>query len=599
MLSLYYGMDDFDNSRTLNMPSFGTNQNMNLTGDITDQANWGNGGAALSWQRNWTTGFTSTLTAAVSHYFKNSVRYSNINDKNSSTGNNRAFNDQSYENNRVNDQTIRLNNSWVLGRSHYLEFGAEATRNTVKYDYIFSEDLGKTIREGESLQTALYLQDRYKPFSKLEVTPGLRAVRYGLTQEIYLEPRLSTIYHATDKFRLKAAGGLYHQFVNDLVRENPMQGDQDFWTLADNKVVPVNRAEHFIGGGSYETEGYLFDVEGYRKNLAGLTQYGAFRFQLGPPPDPSNGDRPAYDFNSLFFTGTGYAQGVEFLAQKKFGSNTGWVTYALSRTMYDFPGLSDTPYPASHDSTNEFKVVDSYKWKRFTFAGNWVFATGKPTAEPTGSEDVVFPSGRTFTRPIFGAINGGRLPNYHRLDLSTTWDFYKGETNQARMGVSVFNVYNHANVWRREYRFFDGEELTTDVNYLGLTFSAFFNVDLKVPSEERKAGPAWSKADSKDENSEKRWDKAAKVYDFYGHVVSMVPDRVTVKTATGTQDLVLVKSTVKGEPEYEKDAYVHIYYRQQAEGNVATMIVRKVKHHFEIPASAQNTASVTGGGGFR
>ena len=66
-------------------------------------------------------------------------------------------------------------------------------------------------------------------------------------------------------------------------------------------------------------------------------------------------------------------------------------------------------------------------------------------------------NGRTFYIPIFGDKNGTRLPDYHRLDLSATWDFFQGEGSQAQMGVSVFNAYNHPNVWRREYNYVDGE----------------------------------------------------------------------------------------------------------------------------------------------
>jgi ferric enterobactin receptor len=57
--SLYYGMDDFDNSRSLNLPSFGSSQDRTLSGGITDLAHWGNAGASLSWQRNWTRTYTA------------------------------------------------------------------------------------------------------------------------------------------------------------------------------------------------------------------------------------------------------------------------------------------------------------------------------------------------------------------------------------------------------------------------------------------------------------------------------------------------------------------------------------------------------------
>jgi hypothetical protein len=423
----------------------------------------------------------------------------------------------------------------------------------------------------------------------------MRISRYSVTDATYIEPRLSAIFSATQRLKLKVAGGRYYQFVSDLVRENPMEGDQDFWTLADNNRIPVSAANHYIAGGSYETNRFLFDVEAYQKDLSGLTQFGVFR----PAPPDADESSGTFDFDDLFFHGSGKAQGVEILAQKKFGSNTGWITYALGRVMYDFPGISSTPFPASHDSTNEIKIVDSYRWKKFTFSGSWVFATGKPTTVPAGSEEMVMPDGRVFERPTYGATNGSRLPDYHRLDLSATWDFYNGESSRARTGVSIFNAYNRANVWRREYRYFDGEELATDVNYLGLTVSAFLNYDLDVPSEEKKAGPAWSSGVSKKDENRPKSAKPAKVYDFYGNVVSMDDRRLTARTQQGEQEFIIVKNTVKGEPEYEKGAYVHVYYRHQTDGNVVTMIMRKVKNPSQVPGIAASAAASSGSGAIR
>jgi ferric enterobactin receptor len=582
VFSLYYGKDNYDNSRSLDLPNFGPSENIALSGEITDLSRWGNAGTSLNWRRDWTSGFSSTLTLAVSHYFKNSHRASSINADSSTSGSGREFGNNSYENNRVNDQTLRWANSWVLGRRNYLEFGAEITRNEVDYNFTFDTDTDTTVHSGEGLVEAFYLQDRYQPFSRFEITPGLRITRYTVTDKTYMEPRLSAIVSATNRLKFKAAGGRYYQFVSDLIRENPMEGDQDFWTLGDDKWIPVSAANQYIGGASYESDRFLLDVEAYHKDLSGLTTFGVFR----EPPTDLDESSDRFDFDDLFFHGSGKAQGAEFLAQKKFGSNTGWITYALGRVMYDFPAISDTPYPASHDSTHEFKIVDSYRWKKFTFSGNWVFATGKPTTEPTGSREVVMGGGQVFERPTYGATNGSRLPDYHRLDLSTTWDFYRGESTRARAGVSIFNVYNRANVWRREYRFFDGEELTTDVNYLGFTVSAFLYCDFGGLSAANKAGPAWSTGESKKDENPPRSAKPVRVYDFYGNVVAMDDRRVTVRTPQGEQDFMLVKSTVKGEPEYENGAYVHVYYRHQTDGNVVTMIMRKVKKPSEVPGFA-------------
>jgi ferric enterobactin receptor len=582
--SLYFGTDNFDNSRTLDIPNFGTNQDRTLAGEIIDYSHWGNGGASINWSRDWTNTFTSNLTFAVSHYFKNAHRVSVINSQNKTVGSRRNFDNNSYENNRVNDQTARLSNSWLLGSNHFVEFGAEYIQNKITYNYIFSTDLGEEFREGSSSQQALYLQDRIKLTPKLEITPGIRAARYGITKKFYAEPRLAGIYHVSNRLRLKAAGGIYNQFIADVVRENPFQGDQDVWTLADGNVVPVSRAEHYIGGASWENDKFLFDVEAYHKTLKGLVEFASLRRGGIRPPDPSE-TIPQIDFNTLYYRGKGKAEGVEFLAQKKFGTNTGWFTYTLGRVYHNFPNYQATDYPASHDSTHEVKIVDTHRWKAFTFSGNWVYATGKPITVPSSYEEDTLPNGRIFTRPVYTSKNGSRLPEYHRLDLSATWDFYRGENNSARMGFSVFNAYNHANVWRREYAYYDGQQLTTDINYLGLTFSGFVNFDLTPPSEKRVAGPAWTKADPKLRAAE----KPTQIFEFYGRVVSMSSDRINVETKMGTKEFLLRKSTVKGEPEFEKGAYIHVYYRPQTEGNVITMVVRKVGRHYQVPPSPEAT----------
>jgi ferric enterobactin receptor len=576
-LSLYHGKDNFDNSRTIQMPSFGANQNRDLNGDIKDSSNWGNTGSSLSWHRAWAPVFSSQLTLAFSRYFKNADTSAKMKVIDPKTGKTLSFDNGSTETNHLNDLTIRLANSLILGRHNYVEFGTEATRNKVDYYYNFNQDIGQLHRTGEGRQQAVYVQDRFQPFDRLEITPGIRAARYNVAKEIYLEPRLSLIFHITDKFRFKAAGGQYHQFINDLTREDPMGGDQDFWTLADGSSVPVSQADHYISGVSYENANYLFDVEVYRKNLKGLTEFGMFRPGIGPPPGQNQSSTGGLDFSRSFFNGSGYAQGVDFLAQKKFGADTGWISYTYGKVREYFPGLSSSPYPASHDSTHEVKIVNSYQLNRFTFSGNWVYATGKPITEPTGSEEMTAPDGRTFYRPTYGAKNASRLPDYHRLDLSATWDFYKGDENRAQTGVSVFNVYNHANIWRRQYQVADGEMIQTDVKYLGLTVSAFVNFNFDKPSIARNLGLNRVKMQSRPAA------KLAKEYDFYGNIVSISLDRVLVNTDTGTKEFALSYNAFLGEPNFEKGAFVHVHYRNQIEGNVITRLVRNVKDAKDVP----------------
>jgi hypothetical protein len=457
-----------------------------------------------------------------------------------------------------------------LGTQHALEFGAEATQNQIDYHFNFRDDIALFDQSSHGGYYAFYLQDTWHPFPKLSLTSGIRGTYFDGSSRFYGDPRLSIIYHWTDRLRLKGAGGIYHQFVNRLVREDPLQGDQDFWMLSDEDLVPVGSSTHVIGGGSYETDSFLFDVETYWKDLEGLSEFAAFRWGRGRNPAD-------VDLSDRFYSGTGKAKGVEFLAQKKFGQNTGWITYTLGSVDHMFPDISTNFYPASHDSTHEFKIVDSHTWKNFTFSGNWVFASGKPFTEPQGVEEIVLPNERIVELVTLGEKNTSRLPSYHRLDLSATWHFWMGETNKANAGVSIFNAYNNKNVWRKEYDVYEGELIETDVNYLGLTISAFLNVDLSVPSLSQLAGPISSKkSSSKDQESEKK-KKKEKIYDFKGTIESIGTNELKINTKWGPKTLIIDDATIKGAPGYDPGTPVHVYYVSRGDQFIVTMVVRVIE----------------------
>ena len=137
--------------------------------------------------------------------------------------------------------------------------------------------------------------------------------------------------------------------------------------------------------------------------------------------------------------------------------------------------------------------MDSFNWRNWIFSGTWVYATGKPFTEPIGFEDVILPSGRSLSVLEFGEKNGIRLPSYHRLDLSASREFLIGETSKASAGVSVFNAYNNQNVWRQEFDVIENELIVTDVNYLGLTVSAFLNIDPLNTFDDQESGTGLEK----------------------------------------------------------------------------------------------------------
>ncbi|MCB0847036.1 MAG: hypothetical protein KDE26_27485, partial [Bacteroidetes bacterium] len=63
------------------------------------------------------------------------------------------------------------------------------------------------------------------------------------------------------------------------------------------------------------------------------------------------------------------------------------------------------------------------------------------------------------------------------LSINYDFDYFLG--GKAKVGLSVFNLYNRSNVWYKEFDVIDGVILETDVNFLGFTPSVFFNWNLK------------------------------------------------------------------------------------------------------------------------
>ena len=154
---------------------------------------------------------------------------------------------------------------------------------------------------------AAYAQDTWSLFhDKVQIIPGIRYTWFDQTGRGYWEPRASLSAQLTNHIRLKGAWGYYNQFAKRVIREDLLQGSRDFWILADGDRLPVSSAIHYIAGFALENDGFLFDVEGYYKQLSGLSEY-SLRFI------PSFGE---IKYNEQFYNGRGEVRGLDVLLQR-------------------------------------------------------------------------------------------------------------------------------------------------------------------------------------------------------------------------------------------------------------------------------------------
>lgn len=474
-LSFFNGQDNLDNSRNTDNSSFGGrfgggNANTNFQSNNTDLTNWGNWGASAKWSHRWSDRFYTNANLSYSNYYSERDRRNETTiDRGDSTI---TRTNGSYEYNDLRDVTFKIDNEWKIAPNNQLEFGMQSTYHDIIYEYTQNDTISVLDRADQAYTNSVYIQDRHTFNNKLILKGGVRASSYSLTNQVYLEPRASLSYLLTDRIKLKGAWGKYYQFATRVVREDIQQGSRDFWLLANDENVPISSAFHYIGGISYETPSLLFDVEVYYKTLDGLSEY-TTRFV------PSGfGPGRTLNYEEFFFSGTGIAKGIEFLAQKKVGNITGWIGYTLGEVKYDFEAFGDEPFYANQDQTHELKIIGNYKHNKWTFGATFIYATGRPYTAPTGYYEVPLLDGSTADFFEVSAKNGLRLPDYHRFDVSATYDFKLG-LSKASMGLSIFNFYDRNNVWYKEYEVIEGELLETNVSLLDFTPSLFFSWSLR------------------------------------------------------------------------------------------------------------------------
>ena len=479
-LSFFNGSDYNDNT-----PQFGFDggdfpgapgggfAEMNISMDNSDYQRYGNLGTSLRWSRKLNDRWSMNLLGSFSYFYatrdqSRSMSYTKDGSSVTSTSGTLETNDL-YDGSLKNDWKFQLNDN------HTLEFGAYATYYDITYSYTQNGDEELLNKRNSSVAGGVYVQDKMKFLeNRLVVTPGLRMSYFTGDDKVYFEPRLSASYNLTSSLTLNAATGMFSQFANRIVREDIMAGNTDFWILSDGEEIPVSRSRHYNLGLNYDLPDYIFSVEGYYKRNLDISEY-TLRYQQnrisGPGPMPGPGGDNNTNVSENFYVGDGYATGVEFLAQKKAGKFSGWISYAFGQVKNRFPDQSEKYYHASHDVTHEVKLVGIYKFGNFDVSATWIYSSGRPYTAPVGGYQIPSANGTVESYYAVSDKNTYRLPDYHRLDLSGSFRFNlfgsKGRPNA--ISVSLFNAYNRRNVSAKQFQIVDGVILESNINYLSIT----------------------------------------------------------------------------------------------------------------------------------
>jgi hypothetical protein len=401
--------------------------------------NWGNIGSSFKWSRLWN---ESHYTNALISYSKYQSDYNESGTTTSSNIDGELIEGSlSFEQvNSIDDVTLKLDHEWFLSNDQLIRMGMQLSNLGTVYrsktdDITFVEHIeqNKTI-------TTLYGLGISQPLNRLKLNLGLRGNHYSMTNKWYFEPRLSLAHQTTKNLSIKAAYGNYYQFVNQSNTKNALQGSRDFWLLADDITIPIQKARHITAGMEYRYEDYIFHIEYFNKDFEGLLEYAFSNGGLVTEFD---------NYENMFFQGSGKSDGIEFLLKKSSKSINAWLGYTYGTVKYTFDELNEgKSYYADHDQRHEINAYGSYKLGKFEFFGTWIYGSGRPFSFTNGmvSNQLGLNEFNSHVTVLeIDEKNGSRLPAYHRLDVGGKYTHFFSDVNMV-FALNIFNLYNRQNI---------------------------------------------------------------------------------------------------------------------------------------------------------
>lgn len=380
--------------------------------------------------------------------------------------------DDRERNSYINNFNVGLEFIYFLGKDEF-SYGIETVGFKTRFN--FYNSIGRKITQEENT-TELGAYFKYKhAFGKLLVEPGIRFQYYASLSEMSPEPRLGLKYNITDKFRFKFAGGLYSQNLISATSDRDvvslfygfLSGPSNLPEEFDGKEVKtrLQTARHAIVGFEYDlTKKIDVNIEGYYKQNTQITNLNRNKLFEDVP---ENYAKPDYLKND-FVIETGDAYGVDLLVKYDYKRLFVWFVYSLGfvnryaqfenpEDREDENGVYENYIP-HFDKRHNMNLVTSYtfgKHLNWEASARWNFGSGFPFTKTQGFyEKLPFTEGISSSYQsmngemgiYYGELNGGRLPYYHRLDVTIKRNI-EFTNSTLQITASVTNVYDRQNIF--------------------------------------------------------------------------------------------------------------------------------------------------------
>ena len=363
----------------------------------------------------------------------------------------------------INGFDVGLDFTYFLGKDE-LKYGLQLQGFTT--DYFFINATGRTIQQKENT-TEIGFYGQYKAIiGKMILEPSIRVQWYASLSEMSPEPRLAVKYNVSDGLRLKLAGGLYSQNLisarsdRDVVNlfYGFLSGPDNIPSDFDGEAVTsrLQKATHAILGAEVDlTANLTLNLESYYKYFNQLTNLNRNKiFDEGKAPEQPD------VLKKDFIIETGDAMGLDVILDYRTRNFSLWTVYSFAyvNRFYEDENEELQHYYPHFDRRHNFNIVgtlilgDRLDWE---LSARWNYGSGFPFTQTQGyyekiNFDKIYSDYLTVNGDmgiLYGELNQGRLPDYHRLDINIKKQFHLSENSRIDIDASLVNVYNRKNVF--------------------------------------------------------------------------------------------------------------------------------------------------------
>ncbi len=462
--SIYMGNDKLGFTSFLNN---GKEQNNNK---------WGNRLVSLRWNHIFNSHLFSNTNISYTHYKlirENIYKESNHNKQASYTFKS-----------AISDFGLKTDFNYYYNPNYSLNFGADFTFHKYQpsitklkqYTTNQPKDTIYGVTKLNSLETSAYIENIFKIGNFMDANLGIRYNSYFVKNKALqsIEPRLLARITLSKKTSLKASFSKMNQNIH-LLSTTGMGIPMDLWLPVTDRIPQEKSQQLTLGlARSIFNNKIELSLETYYKKMKNLIAYKEGVSYLGT----SNWE------DKIETNGKGTSFGVEFLAHKKRGKTTGWISYTWAKTNRQFHNIAQgQAYPFTYDRRHSLNLVLNYKIKdNIDFSGTWVYGSGNPYTLAIGKyqgidnndvlnseENIIHTFDEIY---IYDGRNNQRMRDYHRIDIG--FNFHKNKKRGERIwNISIYNLYNRKNPY---FYFFDQE---TENGQLTLKQQSLFPV---IPS---------------------------------------------------------------------------------------------------------------------